>query len=75
MRIAINGDLIAPPRGTPPDCPEGYIRIEPFIFRKIINCVHRTQKLVHSGCCGSSLITMCKGVKIDVKECTECDQL
>jgi len=77
LRLLSNGFLIAPQRGRPPECPEGYeIYGNPFIFApKLEECKYRGVKTIE-GCCGKGRYTYCllKEKRITRLTCVECDE-
>ena len=86
MRKTIDGSLVAKNTGTPPDCPEGYLRsqTDPYRFIPIrVSCDLRSQELVKRNCCGGGttktyceiigriLITICDRCKGDKEWATQ----
>lgn len=78
MRVLPDGSIMAPHRGTPPACPDGYERddSDPFIFWKSLPvCKYRERRLIKTGCCESSRI-FCSYMKperqVTRKACVEC---
>ena len=71
MRIAIDGSAVFPKRGTPPECPVGFVHTnDPFIFAPIREaCINRRSMILTSGCCGHSLLVYCA---LDNEKCTYC---
>lgn len=77
MRRAIDGSLIAPRRGQPPECPPGYTRDPKDGYRFIKDvktCTYRKNEIRSSSCCGAKTITVCSllGRKITFVDCMRC---
>jgi hypothetical protein len=80
VRVLPDGSIMAPHRGKPPACPDGFERDEgdPFIFWKCLpNCKYRERRLIKTGCCQSNRI-FCKLPKpekqVNRKTCDTCLQ-
>lgn len=57
LRELPSGLLVAPRRGAPPPCPDGYLRVEgyPYMFTPILaDCRYRQEDLVNNSCCKNS---------------------
>lgn len=79
MRIAIDGSLIAPKRGTPPDCPVGFVRdlTDPYVFRRpTVPCTKRKVIIRHLPCCGDTASIHCtkRNIFITMQVCDTCKE-
>jgi len=77
IRPLPNGDMYAPHRGRPPECPDGYLRDQgdPFIFHPIINpcdCRRETREPCNCGTPRLILWCDCYNKKVDLGICKEC---
>jgi len=78
LRELPDGTLLAPRRGKPPTCPDGYLPMHgnPFIFEKILkDCSFRTIKLVKTKCCKDKTVIHCAKFDKNVirKDCILCE--
>ena len=79
LREAIDGSLTASRRGTPPDCPVGYVRtVDPYVFRpETVPCRYRVQTVITKACCGGgSVKTRCTKLdcSITLLTCRKCQE-
>ena len=78
LRILSSGIKVAPHRGKPPACPDGYIRSQgdPYVFNPIVQeCGHRSEKRIPQKCCHNDRIIMwCTkhNKEITALKCMEC---
>ena len=68
--------LIAPMRGKPPPCPEGYENIpgnKYTFWRKIPECLYRSSRVLK--CCGKPIVLHCSYYNIDIirQKCLTCE--
>ena len=79
MRIAIDGSLIAPKRGAPPECPVGFVRDlhDPYVFRRpMVSCSKRRVIIRHLPCCGDTASIHClkKNIFVTAQVCGTCKE-
>jgi len=72
-----DGTLVFPPRGVPPDVPEGYERDinNPYVMRiKIEECQYSAPAEFAGGCCGLKQVIVCTKYKTrtDRLNCSNC---
>lgn len=75
FRTMSDGTIVAPKRGKPPPCPEGYEPIagNPYTFRATLDpCIYRTLK--DSGCCDKGRHCSHPDINkfVTLKECQNC---
>ena len=78
LRTLSSGIKIAPHRGKPPACPDGYVRSkgDPYVFNPVLEpCEYRSEKRIPQKCCRNDRIIMwckLKDKKITALNCMEC---